>query len=473
MSRDAPTTPSAPASLFRLAWPLMISFTARSILTSVDLIFGARIGDWAVAAIGLVVPLDFSFIACWAGVSASLTSHLSRAMGERHEGRLEQLLRTSRRIVYALGALFLLLAAGVYLGAEHIGIADPQVARGFAVYGSILLAGSAVVGFWSILPDSLVKAHHDTKTTMMAGLTSGLTNLALNTLFVFGFGWGIWGIALATGLGRVGGLSVSLLRVRSLEAKRRRAWREESAPARPLALSRALGELTSAGLYARPTRALLVLAVPSSLTFVLMATEGGIVNAVLNQFGDPKAALAAYAIYNRAALLFMMPVVATGVAVLPFVARLVGGGQPGQVRRGMNQAFAFACGYGVLFAFPLCALAGGAIADLLGNEPRTVELASFGIRYAVPVAILVQAPFLLCRPAFEAVQRGTPGLVMATLRYVVLSIPLGLGGAWVAVRLGQEPFHGLIAGLLSGSAIVSAVFVTWLYRMLGALERGR
>jgi Na+-driven multidrug efflux pump len=448
----------------------MISFTARSILTSVDLIFGAMIGDHAVAAIGLVVPLEFSFIACWVGLSASLTSHLSRAMGERHAGRLEQLMRACRRLIAVLGAVFLGLATAVYLGAEHIGIKDPEVARAFGIYGSIVLAGAAVVGFWSVLPDSLVKAHHDMKTTMLAGLASGLTNLGLNALFVLGFGWGIWGIALATGLGRVGGFLLATWRVRHLEAARKQAWAASGSG--PRAATRAATDpLTPEGLYARPHHALLALAVPSSLTFILMAMESGFVNFVLNQFQDSESALAAFAIYRRAVMLLMMPVVAIGVAVLPFAAKLVGEGRVGDVRRGMRQAHLFALGYALLAVFPVCAAAGPAIAGWLGNQPETVELAGFAIRWAVPFGVLVASPFLLCRPAFEAVQRGTPGLVMAVLRYVVLSIPLGLSGAWLAVQWGHEPFHGLVAGLISGTVVVSAIFVTWLFRMLGQLER--
>ena len=219
-------------------------------------------------------------------------------------------------------------------------------------------------------------------------------------------------------------------------------------------------------------RALLVLAVPSSLTFVLMAAEGGFVNWVLNQFDEPTAALAAYAIYHRSVLLFMMPVVATGVAVLPFVARLVGENQVAQVRRGMNQALGFAVAYALLVALPVCYLAGDLIAAWLGNQDETVELASFAIRIAVPFGVLTAAPFMLCRPAFEAVQRGTPGLIMAAVRYVGLSIPLGYTGAKVAEAYGHEPFHGLVVGLLSGTVCVSVVFVLWLYRMLGQLERG-
>ena len=41
--------------------------------------------------------------------------------------------------------------------------------------------GVATCGFWSILPDSIIKAHHDTTSTMVAGIISGVANLVLNT----------------------------------------------------------------------------------------------------------------------------------------------------------------------------------------------------------------------------------------------------------------------------------------------------
>ncbi|NIL99693.1 MAG: hypothetical protein GTN89_01755, partial [Acidobacteria bacterium] len=78
----------------------------------------------------------------------------------------------------------------------------------------VLIGGSAFTTFWSIIPDSLVKAHQDTRSTMWAGIWTNVINVGLNTLFLFVFGWGIFGIALSTVLGRIGGLVYSLARAR-------------------------------------------------------------------------------------------------------------------------------------------------------------------------------------------------------------------------------------------------------------------
>ena len=89
---------------------------------------------------------------------------------------------------------------------------EPETARNFQIYGTVLIGGSAFTTFWSIIPDSLIKAHQDTRSTMWAGIWSNLINVALNTLFVFAFHWGVFGIALSTVLGRIGGLVYALVR---------------------------------------------------------------------------------------------------------------------------------------------------------------------------------------------------------------------------------------------------------------------
>ena len=105
------------------------------------------------------------------------------------------------------------------------------------------------------------------------------------------------------------------------------------------------------------------------------------------------------------------------------------------------------------------------------EKEATETLASFAVRFAVPIGVLVSFPFLLCRPAFEAVQRGAPALIMASIRYLIFSVPLALLGATLAERWGYEPFYGLAVGLLAGTAVVSVAFSAWLLNMLRGLGK--
>ena len=50
-------------SLFSLAWPLMISFTFRALLTSIDLPYASLVGDSAMAAIGFFLAALMATVA--------------------------------------------------------------------------------------------------------------------------------------------------------------------------------------------------------------------------------------------------------------------------------------------------------------------------------------------------------------------------------------------------------------------------
>ena len=436
--------------LLQLAGPLILSFWFRSLFQWVDTVYASTIdglGDASIAAIGLTMPFEFMMIACWVGTSNSLTSRLAAAMGARQGAKIAQLLSTTRRIVLLLAALFLLVSAGVWFFAGSVGL-DPDVARQFQIYGTVLLAGSSFTTFWSILPDSIVKAHHDMKTTMWAGIASTLTNLVLNTLFLFVFDWGIFGIALATVLGRIGGLAYSLVRAAALE----RARLQEQGDQVP-------------GLFERPFAALAGLAVPAGLSFVFMAFESFAFNGLLASSDSSAEYLAAWSILDRAGRFLVMPIIAMGVATLPLVARLLGSGDLGRVRAELRRGQLAALAFVLLFVTPLAVFAGPAVARTLTDSPAAAELARLGM-FCLPLGILFGAPLFLIRPAFEGMQLARPGLVLSALRTVVLTVPLGVLGFRAAPALGVEPLVGLMFAAALGAGFSSLVAWIWLRRQL-------
>jgi Na+-driven multidrug efflux pump len=434
-----------------MAAPIVVSFLMRSAFTFVDTIYAATIGDTAVAAVGLSIPLEFLMIACWVGVSTGLTSHLSQAMGARQGARIDQVLGVARRIVWALVPVFTLIGVGCYVFADRLGL-SPEVERAFAIYCSVLIGGSAFTSFWSILPDSIVKAHHDTRATMWAGIWSNLINVGLNTVFTFVFHWGVFGIAFSTVVGRLGGLVYALNKASKHEAARR-----------------ARGLDTNPALDPAPFRSLMTLAVPAALTYGLIAVEATVVNRLLAMQPDSTSAIAAYGIYYRVVQFAVMPIIATSVAVLPFVARRYGAGDVEGVRRGLREAMLAGVAYCLLLVLPALYLGGGALARALGKAEATVHLTRLAL-YLAPFAALSSVPFLLCRPVFEGLGRGRPGLTMAVLRYVVLMVPFGLGGMALGRSFDWPPLSGLLVGLIAASTLASTIFYAWMARTLRALR---
>lgn len=439
-------------SILRLGAPLVLSFWMRSLFSLVDTVYAATLGDTAVAAVGLAIPLEFLMIAFWVGVSTGLTSTLARALGTGENTKIEQLLSSARRIVWLLIPLFAGIGVAVWFVGPRLGL-DPEVGRLFAIYGSVLVVGSAFSSFWSIIPDSIIKAHHDTRSTMWAGIWSNVINIVLNTIFLFVFHWGVFGIALSTVVGRIGGLTYALRRAGALEAARRRDHAEGSTVLEP-----------------RPYRAIMALALPAAATYGLMAMESSLINTLLATLNNATEAIAAYSIYFRVMLLTVMPIIAVSVAMLPFVARLCGENDIAGIRAGLRESLLAATAYCVLLVAPVMVLAGPWLARSLAESPLTADFTTKAL-WACPIACLVGAPFFLVRPTFEGMQRGRPGLIMAVVRYILLTAPLGFGGVVAARLAGFSEFMGLLVGLIAAAAITSVVMMVWIRTALRAIEQ--
>jgi len=432
--------------------PLVISFWMRSLFSFVDTYYASFLSDAAVAAIGLSFPFEFMMIAVWVGMSTGLTSNFSRAMGAGEEAKLRQYLKATWTLVLLCIPVFLLLGAGCWAFAEKLS-PDREVARQFAIYGSVLVGGSALTLFWSVLPDSIVKAHGDTKATMWAGIWSNVINVVLNTIFTFAFHWGVFGIALSTVVGRFGGLAYALRKAAGHEAARK----ARNLPAVP-------------GRDPHPYRALFALAIPSALSYVLMASETGVVNWLLKGIEHGKEALAAYAVYYRVFQFVVMPAIAASVAMLPFAARRIGEKDLGGVRSGLKEAHVAGVVYVALVA-PILFLLAPPLARHLSGSAVTIAYLIPALR-VVPLAALVASPFFLCRPVFEGMGRGRPGLTMSVLRYAVLAAPAAVTGLRLAPALHVSEVLGLVYGLMAAAAVSSLVFLFWTRKALIDAAKG-
>jgi Na+-driven multidrug efflux pump len=203
-----------------------------------------------------------------------------------------------------------------------------------------------------------------------------------------------------------------------------------------------------------------------------MAVESALINALLARLPDATESIAAYSIYYRLVLFALQPVIATSVAMLPFAALRAGAGEFASIRRGLDQANRAAAGYALAVVAPVLLPSAPWIAARLCDSPLAAAYATSAIR-AVPLACLVGAPFLLCRPVFEALGRGRPGLFIAALRYLLLTAPLAVVGGRVATALGQPRLSGFIAGTLASAAIASTVLHLWARAALKPLARPR
>ena len=219
------------------------------------------------------------------------------------------------------------------------------------------------------------------------------------------------------------------------------------------------------GLYERPVRSLLGIAVPAGTTFVLMSLELLVVNALLQRQPDGTAALAAFSIYDRCVRFLSMPIIACGVATLPRAARLWARGDRAGIRLELGVVRRASLLYALLVLVPMALWLGPVVARALTDSEAARAGASAGMLW-VPLAVLVSAPMLVQRSAMEGMQRPRSGMVCAALRTFAFVLPLTLLGLELAPRLGFSVIEGAYAGTAAGTALGSLLMSAWARRAL-------
>ncbi len=224
--------------LLSLGWPIIVSMLVQALYNIVDSVFVSRMGtlpeadllrilgdlyvpgvektlaDDALAALGLVYPLQMLLIAVAVGTSVGINSLISRRLGAR---RFEDANRAAGN-----GLVVLLISAAVFtvVGLTFSGTymklvnGDPIIQLMGTHYMSICL--SLCVGvFLACGVERIMTAQGKTIFAMCMQLTGAIVNIVLDRVFVLGFWFvpamGVKGAAIATVIGQFASMILAFI----------------------------------------------------------------------------------------------------------------------------------------------------------------------------------------------------------------------------------------------------------------------
>lgn len=189
-----------------LAWPVMAEMFLQTLAQMVDMAMVGRLGQAAIAAVGLSFRPLFVGQAIFLGLGVATTALVARFIGA---GDRATATRTAEQSLMTTSILALALAACGYYFARNITVF--MGATGDVVsLGTSYLKGFSPGLFFLMLATimtSALRASGDTKTSFYAGAISNVVNVIGNYILIFGkFGFpamGVYGAALATSLSRL------------------------------------------------------------------------------------------------------------------------------------------------------------------------------------------------------------------------------------------------------------------------------
>lgn len=196
--------------MLKYAIPSVVALVVNALYNIVDQIFiGWGVGTLGNSATNVIFPLNMVMMAfallIGDGGAAFLSLHLGRGDRKAAENGVNNTLSwliIVALLFFGICALFLEPLTGLFG-------ATPDNLEYALAYGRIVILGFPFVIVGCGLC-SLIRADGTPQLTMIAMTVGCLANVALDALFVLGFGWGMEGAAIATVIGQLLNFAISI-----------------------------------------------------------------------------------------------------------------------------------------------------------------------------------------------------------------------------------------------------------------------
>lgn len=189
--------------LFKFSAPAIIGMVTGALYNIVDTIFvGKGVGYLAIAALSIVLPIQLIIIGIGTMTGVGSASIVSRALGRNRKDIAQNVFGNAVVLNFLISAFCTIL---IYIFMDKCLVffgASAQVLPYARDYTSIILAGFIFFSF-SISSNNYIRAEGNPRAAMYVMAIGAIINIILDPIFIFVFGMGIKGAAVATVISQV------------------------------------------------------------------------------------------------------------------------------------------------------------------------------------------------------------------------------------------------------------------------------
>lgn len=407
--------------LFRLSLPSAIGMIVMASYNIVDAIFiGRGVGSLGLAAVAVCFPLQMlsGALAVMGGIGGA--SIISRNLGAGDMDKAQKTFGTTIAFASGMGMTISILGLAFLPQILRLFGATPSILPHAASYLSVIFFGVPFQMF-AMAGNNVARAEGKARIAMTSMLISAIMNMILDPIFIFGFGWGMKGAAIATVLSQMT-MFVWIFGYFYRGRSSLHFLRSTLVPELKI-----LREIVAIGMSEFTRMA------AGSLSIVL-------VNAALIRWGGDMH-VAVYGVINRAMSFFFMPLMGIAQGFQPILGYNYGAGNMGRARESIRLAVGSATVLSIL-GFAVVNYFSREIFRLFSTDETLIMEGIRALRLISRVFFLIG--FQITGSAmFQALGKARPAFILSLSRQVLLLIPLvlvlpnflGTTGVWVAFPL--------------------------------------
>jgi putative MATE family efflux protein len=402
----------------RLSTPAIAGLLVHSLYNVTDAIFvGHGVGTLAIAGIGVAFPFFLMIIGLGQLIGVGSASILSRALGRGEVPVAERALGNSVSLAILVGSLLAGLGLSFRVPLLEFGGATPDIMPHALAYVVVILGGASFTFVLSMTLAATIRAQGHVFQATVPVLVSGVLNIALDPLFIFGLRMGVAGAAWATVVSS--GLSSAYLLYYILSGRGTVRLHARSL------LLKARVVLETVGVGA------------SSFVRVVAASAATVItNRALGVHGGDLA-IAIYSVANRLLSFTRMPVFGVVDGVQPIFGYNYGARQYARVLSAIGSALLFAGALAGGFWVLLHIYPSGFLA-MFSSDPQMISRGVPALRI-MALVIPLFAVQVVVAGLYQALGHAAKALIVSLLRPIltavsvlVLSSFLATTGVWAA-----------------------------------------
>lgn|GEM_PF-11405 len=424
--------------LIKMGTPAAVGMLVNALYNIVDTIFvGHGVGPLAIAALSIVFPIQMIVSSVAQATGVGTASIVSRRLGEKRHGEAARAVGTAYATVILVNTILVgLLFAFMRPILSFFGASEEIMPLAMEYLG---IVGAGFFFFaLSMCASTLVRSEGNTKASMKGMLLGAGLNTILDPIFIFGFGLGVRGAAIATVISQV----ASVLYLASLYARKKTVV--------PLVASefrirpKILGQS-------------FLLGTPAFIQSAGMSLLMLLVNTSLGRYGGDSA-ITTFGMIHRLNMIVIMPVLGIVQGFQPIAGYNYGAQRYDRVKASLKTTILTAVGlatigYAFMMFFPRLGM-GFFTSDgaLVASSARVLRI----MVMFVPLA----AVQITGATYFQAIGKATESMVLGLSRQFFILIPLillfpplfGLDGIWMAY-----PLADLISSAITTSLLIREV----------------
>lgn len=399
--------------VLNMSLPMMISMLVQALYNVVDSVFVSRVSEEALTAVSLCYPVQNLMIGMATGTGVGVNALLSRALGAGDHERANKVAENGVFLAMVGFAVFLILGATgsrAFLASQT----DKQVIIDYGVdYLTVVCCMSFGI-FGEIMFERLMQATGRTVYSMYTQGVGAIINIIFDPIFIFVFGMGVKGAAIATVLGQIVAFILGVI----LNQKKNHEVHLNFKAFKPDL--RIIG-----GIYSIGIPSVIMVAIGSVMTYLM--------NIILITYTTGKeTAATVFGVYFKLNSFVFMPIFGLNNGIIPIIAYNYGAGKRSRMVQTVKLAMVYAFGF-MLVGTLLFMFIPGTLLGLFDATEKMLMIGEPALRIIASTFIMAGVCIAL-GSVFQALGYGTYSMYVSMARQLLVLIP----AAWVLARVGQS-----------------------------------